>query len=123
MRFIETHSDRKVDIHGMNNHLIYAMSLVTTGGITTNKTGEIIVIMHQHAHHGTNKTIHYFPQIEHCKNVVDDHSIKVGGRQHITTLDKHKMPISIRGELPYMSLRAYTDKEWRSLFTLYSPQT
>ena len=61
------------------------------------------------------KTINYSPQIEYYKNIVDDHSIKAGGGQHITTLDKHKIPMSIRGSLPYMSLRPHTNKEWSTL--------
>ena len=71
--------------------------------------------MHQHAHHGKNKTTHYSPQIDHYKNIVDDCSIKVGGGQHITTLDKHKIPMSIRGALPYMPLRPWTDKQWSTI--------
>ena len=71
--------------------------------------------MNQHAHHGKNKTIKASPQIEHYKNIVEDHSIKVGGGRHITTLDKCKIPTSIRGALPYMKLCPYTDKEWSTL--------
>ena len=47
--------------------------------------------------------------------MLDDHSIKVGGGQHITTLDKYKIPMYIRGELPYIPFRPYTDKEWETL--------
>ena len=97
MRVFETHPDRKVNIRDVDNHQISAIPLVTEGVVTATMTGEVIVIMHQHARHGKNKTIHYSPQIEHHKNIVDDCFIKVGGGQHINTLDKHKMPISIRG--------------------------
>ena len=71
--------------------------------------------MHQHAHRGKNKTAHSSPQIEHYKKIVDYCSIKVGGGQQITTLDKYKIPVSIGGELPCMPLRPYTDKEWNAL--------
>ena len=71
--------------------------------------------MYQHACHGKNKTIHSSPQIEHYKNIVDDHSINVGGGQHIATLDKHKIPMSIQGGLPCMPLHPYTNKEWSTL--------
>ena len=71
--------------------------------------------MHQHACHGKNKTTHSSPHIEHYKNVADDRSIKVGGGQHITTLDKHKIPMSIWGALPYMPLRPCIDNEWETL--------
>ena len=55
------------------------------------------------------------PQIEHYKKIVDDRSIKVGGGQHITTLDKHNIPMSIREVLPYMILCPYTEKQWITL--------
>ena len=110
VRVIETHPDRKVYVRDIDNHQISAITLVTAGGVTTTTTGEVIVITHQHAHHGKNKTIHSSPHIEHYKNIVDDRSIKVDGGQHITTLDKCKIPMSIRGALPYMPLRPYTDK-------------
>lgn len=115
MRFVETHPDRKVDIRDTGNHQISAIPLVTSGRATTTITGEVIVIMHQYACHDKNKTMNSSPQIEHYKNILDDFSIKIGGGQHITTLDKHKIPMSIRGALPYMSLRPYTDKEWSIL--------
>ena len=68
--------------------------------------------MHQHACHGKNKTIHSSPHVDHCKNILDDWSIKVGGGQHITTLDKHKTYVCIRRALPYILLYPNTDKEW-----------
>ena len=74
-----------------------------------------MLFVHQCACHGKNKTIHSSPQIDHCKNIVDDHSIKVSSGQHITTLDKFKIPISIRGALPYIKLCPCTDKEWENL--------
>ena len=115
VRVIETHTDRKVHIRGIDNHQISAIPLVTVGGVNTTIAGEVIVIMHQHACHGNIKTTYYSPPIENCKNIVDDHSIKVSGGQHITTLDKCKIPMSIRGALPYMTLCLYTDKEWSPL--------
>ena len=115
MRVIETHLDRKVDIRGTHNRQISAIPLVTAGGVTKTITGKVTVIMHQNAHHGKNKIICYSPQIEHYKNIVDDLSIKIGGGQFITTLDKHKTTMHIRGALYYMSLSPYTDKEWITL--------
>ena len=114
-RVIETHPDLKVDIRGIDNHQISDIPLVTAGGVTTNVTGEVIVIMHQHVHHSKNKTIYSSCQIKHYKNIVDDRPLKVGGGQHITTLDKYKIHMSIRGALPYMTLHPYTDKEWSNL--------
>ena len=63
VRFIETHPDRKVDIRCVDNHQISDISLVTAGGLTTTTKGEVIVIIHQHAHHGNNKIVHSSPKI------------------------------------------------------------
>ena len=71
-------------------------------GLTTTVTGEVIVVMDQHAFHGKNKIIHSSPKIDHFKNMLDDRSIKVGSGQHVATLDKHKTRVSVRGALAYM---------------------
>ena len=113
-RVIETHPNCKVDIRSIDNHEITAI-FATAGVATSTITGEVILIRHQHADHGKNKNIHSSPQIEHCKSIVDDRSIKVGGGQCIATLDKYKIPISIQGALPCMPLRPCTDKEWETL--------
>ena len=47
--------------------------------------------------------------------MLDDRSMKAGVGQHITTLDKYKIPISIIGGLPYIPLRPYTNKELENL--------
>ena len=71
MRVIENHLDRKVEIRGIDNHKISAIPLVTSGGVTTTITGEVIVIMHQYAQHGKNKPMHSSLHAKHCKNIVD----------------------------------------------------
>ena len=63
------------------------MPLVTVGGVSLSTSGEVIVIIHQHAYHGKKKTIHSCLQIDHYKNEVDDRSTKVGSDQHMNTLD------------------------------------
>ena len=75
----------------------------------------MIVILNQYAYHGKGKTIHSAGQIEHFKNLVDDRSIKVGGKQIIVTNDGCKIPISIKDGLPYMPLSPCTDEEWDNL--------
>ena len=64
--------------------------------------------MNQYGCYGKNKHSHSSPQIEHHKSMLDYRSIKFGSRQHITTLDKHKIHIFIRGALFYMLLHATT---------------
>ena len=110
VRVIETHPDNMVGIRGIDNHQISVIPIVTSGGVTITITGKVIVIMNQCPCHGKNKTIHSSPQIENFKKIVEDHLIKVGGGQRVTTLDKYKIHMYIRGALPYMILRPYTDK-------------
>ena len=115
VRVIEKHSDKTCNIKGIDNHEVPSIPIVTAGGVTSTISGEVIIIMHQYAYHPKCPTIHSSAQIEHYKNVVDDRSIKVGGSQHITTLDNYKIPISIKSGLPYIPLRPYTDTEWETL--------
>jgi hypothetical protein len=71
--------------------------------------------MHQYAYIGKGKTIHSCTQLEAHKQTVHDRSKKVGGKQHIETLDGYIIPLNIRQGLPYMTIRPYTDKEWETL--------
>ena len=43
---------------------------------------------------------------------MDDRLIKVGGKQHIKTLDGYVIPLDIKSGLPYVKMRPYTDAEW-----------
>jgi hypothetical protein len=43
---------------------------------------------------------------------VDDRSIKVGGKQHIKTLDGYVIPFDVKSGLPYVKMQPYTNKEW-----------
>jgi hypothetical protein len=76
--------------------------------------GEVIIVMHQYAYTGKGKTIHSSGQLELYKQEVDDKSIKVGGKQHIKTLDGYVIPLNVKGGLPYIKMRPYTDKKWDS---------
>ena len=115
VRVVETNPNRKVGIRGIDNHHASVIPLATGGGVTATMTDEIIVIMHQCPCHGRNKINNSSPQIEYYKKIVDDHYIKVGGFQHISTLDKHKTHMSIRRVSPYMPLHPCADKEWSAL--------
>ena len=111
VRAIEKHLDKTCDIKGIDNHEVPSMPIATAGGVTSTISWEVILIMHQYAYHPKCATFHSSAQIKHYKNIVDDRSIKVGGGQHITTLDGYKIPISIRSALPYAPLRPCTDAE------------
>ena len=109
------HSYMTVDVRGADNHGIVYVALVTTGSVALTNSGEVIIIMHQNAHHGKNKTINSSPQLVNCKNNADDRSIKVGGNQHMSILDNYKVPMSIRNALSYITLRPHTGNEWETL--------
>lgn len=79
VRAIEKHPDKTCTIKGADNHEVHSMHIVTAGGVTSTISGEVILIMYQHAYHPKCDAIHSSAQIEHCKNVVDDRLIKVGG--------------------------------------------
>ena len=65
VRVIAKHPNWAVDVRGIDNHEIESIPLVTTGSITLTTSGEVIIIIHQCACNGKNKTIHSSPQIEH----------------------------------------------------------
>ena len=65
VRTIVKYPNRTVDVRDAENHEISPINLVTAGGVTLTTSGEVIIIMHQHACHGKNKDIYSFTQIEH----------------------------------------------------------
>ena len=73
---------------------------MTAEGVTTTITGEVIVIMHQHACYGIYKTIHSSSQIEHYKDIVDKRSIKVSGGQTLSPWINIKLLFSFEGYHP-----------------------
>ena len=106
---------RQVDVQGIDNHQIVNIPIVTAGAVIKTQRGEVIAIMHQYAYTGKGKTIHSSGQLEWYKQLVDDRSIKVGGKQHIKTLDGYVIPLDVKSGLPYVKMRPYTDDEWDTL--------
>lgn len=106
---------QQVDIQGIDNHHINDIPIVTAGGVVSTQKGEVIAIMHQYAYVDKGKTIHSCSQMEAHKQTVHDKSIKVGGKQHIETLDGYIIPLNVRQGLPYMTMRPYTNQEWDEL--------
>ena len=62
VRVLSEHPDRTVDIRSIANHEITAIMLIIAGRSESTTAGEVILIMHQHAHHIKNKIIHSSPQ-------------------------------------------------------------
>ena len=72
-----------LDVTRVDNHELSQLPLVDAGAKATTQLGDIILIMHEHAHHGLDRTIHASIQIKAHKNKVDDRSLKAGGTQCI----------------------------------------
>ena len=106
---------REVDITGIDNHEINALKIVDASATAMTDKGPVILIMKQYAYHGTGRTIHSSGQIEWYKNVVDERSMVVGGKQCIRTLDGYIIPIDIISGLPYVKMKPNTDTEWDQL--------
>ncbi len=106
---------RKVDVTGIDNHEMTDLQIVDFASWAMSHRGPLILIFRQYAHHGHGRTIHSALQLEHYKNKVDDRSIKAGGRQCITTLEGHVLPLDIINGLPYLKMRPPSEQEIKEL--------
>ena len=107
---------RAVNVQGVSDHQVTDLKIVTAGGVVQTQHGPVIAIFHQYAHLGTGKTIHSCFQLKEFGLEVDKTPIQLPRElQHIKTLDGYVHPIRIKGGLPYVSLRPYTDMEWETL--------
>ena len=107
--------DRTVDVTGIDNHEMTGLKMVNAAAKCDSNRGSIILILNQYAYQGIGKTIHSCGQIEYHKNVVDDRSMRVGGKQCITTHDGYLLPLDIINGLPYLKIYPPTDKEMEEL--------
>ena len=105
-----------VNVQGVSDHQVTDLKIVTAGGVVQTQHGPVIAIFHQYAHLGTGKTIHSSFQLKEFGLEVDKMPIQLPrGLQRIKTPDGYVHPIRIKGGLPYVSLRPYTDMEWETL--------
>jgi len=110
------HPGQEVDVTGIDNHQIDSLKVVDACAKIFTERGEAISIFRQCANHGKGRTIHSSGQIEWYKgNIVHNQSLKVGGAQHICTLDGYVLPIDIDNGLPYISMVPNTQKEFDEL--------
>jgi len=118
VRVIHRHTDRSVEIEGIDNHRMLDIPLCTVGGVVSTQHGDVILIMHQYAYTGKGPTIHSAGQIEAFGNTVDDKSTVVGGKQHIVIKYdpiNYVIPLGIVRGLVRMPMRPYTDGEFERL--------
>ena len=112
---ILSYTDRVINVTGIDNHQLTDIRIGTVAAHTVSQRGPVIIIMHQYAVYQTNRTIHSCVQLEHFKNIVDDRSIKAGGKQRITTHDGYVFPLDIVNGLPFLKMRIPSDKELNTL--------
>jgi hypothetical protein len=106
---------RSASITGINDHTLPDLDIVTAAGLVESQHGPIIVILHQYAHHGKGKTIHSSAQLEYYKNIVEDRSRVLGGKQRIITLDDFVIPLHVHQGLAYMDMQPPSDTEFDTL--------
>ena len=111
MRVIyKTH--RKINISGIDNHEVNGLDVVTAATLLNTSLGKVIGIFNEYAHLGKGSSIHSSGQLEWIKTHVDEKSIKVGGTQLITTLERYSVPLLIKDGLAYAtSLGRPTDQD------------
>jgi len=116
MRVIEKF-DKRIDLNGIDDHIVRNVQLVTAGGVVKSSSGEIIIIIH-HAANMTkeSKTIFSAGQLEHSGCKVNEKSpVITGETPHIMTTDGYCIPISIKRGLPYIKMRPFRDEDWEKL--------
>ena len=105
-------SSRKCTVTGIDQHQINGLDIVQCATLVNTNHGYVNLIMNEYAFYGEGPTIHSSHQIEWQENLVDDKSVKVGGTQHITTLDGYAFPLKCTGGLMYLSILGKpTDEE------------
>ena len=105
-------SSRKCTVTGIDQHQINGLDIAQCAAFDYTNHGYVNLIMNEYAYYGKGHTIHSAGQIEWHKNLVYDKSVKVGGKQCITTLDGYAFPLKCTGGLMYLNIMGKpTDEE------------
>ena len=96
-------TQRKINIQGIDNHEVTGLDVVTAATLLNTSQGKVIGIFNEYAYLGKGSSIHSSGQLEWFKTNVDEKSVKVGGTQLITTLDRYSIPLLIKDGLAYAS--------------------
>ena len=105
-------TQRKINIQGIDNHEVTGLDVVTDATLLNTSQGNVIGILNEYAYLGKGSSIHSSGQLEWFKTHVDEKSVKVGGTQLITTLDRFSVPLLIKDGLAYAtSLGKPTDQD------------
>ena len=107
---------RHISIMGIKNHELTEIPIVTCAAKFETNDGPIIGIFNEYAFHGKGQSIHAPGQFEHFGHAVDERSVKVDGKQCITTLDGRAMSLHIKEGLVYIhSLGIPSDDDMETL--------
>ena len=82
---ILSRSSRKCTVTGIDSHELQSIDVVQCATLVETNHGIVNLIMNEYAYYGKGPTIHSSGQIEWFKNLVDDRSVLVGGKQRICT--------------------------------------
>ena len=105
-------TQRKINIQGIDNHEVTGLDVVTAATLLNTSQGKVIGIFNEYAYLGKGSSIHSSGQLEWFKTNADEKSVKVGGTQLITTLDRYSVPLLIKDGLAYAtSLGKPTDQD------------
>ena len=98
-------SPRQCTVTGIDQHQINGLDIVQSAALVNTNHGYFNLLMKKYAYYGKGHTIHSAGQIEWHKNLFDDKSVKVGGKQCITTLiNGYSFPLKCTGGLMYLSI-------------------
>ena len=113
MRPIEYVFGSTVDVTGVGNSLLSDLPLVQAASLIQTKRGPIIGLFNQYAYTGEGRSIHSSIQMEAWGVEVSETSrnARVPGKQRLTTIDGHRIPISIRNGLPFIDMTYPTDED------------
>ena len=103
---------RKIKIQDIDNHEVADLDVVTAATLLNTPQGKVIGIFNEYAYLWKGSSIHSSGQLEWLQTNVDETSVKVGGTQHINTLDGYPAPLLIKDGLAYAtSLGKPTDQD------------
>ena len=89
---------------GIDEHQTNGLDIVQCASLANTNHGCVNLIMNEYAYYGNGRTIHSVGQIEWHKNLVDDKSVKVGGKQCIATLHGYSFCLKCTGDFIYLSI-------------------
>ena len=112
---LRTYPNISVSITGIEEHQMNGLSMCDAAAVMETNRGPVIGLMQQYAWCNKGRSIHSCCQMEHFGNLVEDRSMKVGGRQCIRTHDGYLIPVDVIGGLVYLKMHKPTQEEMDTL--------